>query len=325
MRGPVLAAIAALLLGAHARAEVPRVEHVFVLVEENQDFSAVIGEDSPMPYLNELASRYAVAASYYATAHPSISNYFMLTTGQAIWRDLGAEGDGHAEPIDQNNVVRALRRGHKTWKSYAEGLPHAGYTGGNVFTSHYVKRHNPLAYFEKDLASDARTTLLPIEELTEDIARGRFANYSFIVPDMFHDGHDVEDAGGYDIGKATCGSREALGQADRWLREKIRPLVESPVFAEKGLLLIVFDEACESDRSDGAGHEGGGRVPMVLIGGRVRPGYRSIALYHHEDTLRLTLEALGIDRADFPGVARDARSMAEFFPSPEERAGQDRP
>src|SRR5437763_5542099 len=44
---------------------VPRLGHVVVVVEENTDYSSVIGNAS-MPYLNGLAREYALAANYYA-------------------------------------------------------------------------------------------------------------------------------------------------------------------------------------------------------------------------------------------------------------------
>ena len=69
----VAAALCLLMLGGLASAQIPRADHVFIVVEENQDFSCVIG-NSAAPYLNGLAATYALAASFYANSHPSISN-----------------------------------------------------------------------------------------------------------------------------------------------------------------------------------------------------------------------------------------------------------
>jgi hypothetical protein len=52
---------------------------------------------------------------------------------------------------------------------------------------------------------------------------------------------------------------------------------------------------------------------IVIVNSKVKPGYRSVTLYHHESTLRLTLEALGLDQSHWPGAAKDATSMAECF------------
>src|SRR5262249_25692950 len=58
---------------------IPLVSHVFLLVEENHSYNSVIGNPT-MPYTNSLAQKYALATHYYADAHPSLPNYFMLTT-----------------------------------------------------------------------------------------------------------------------------------------------------------------------------------------------------------------------------------------------------
>jgi len=136
-----------------------------------------------MPFLNGLAAKYAVAASYYANSHPSISNYFVLTTGQAIYK--GRFGDVRTDHVDVDNVIRQLKQNGKTWRSYAEGVPGPGYMGGNIDSTGYVKRHNPLAYFAKDIADNERANLAPFSQFSDDLAENRLPNYSFIVPQSF--------------------------------------------------------------------------------------------------------------------------------------------
>lgn len=299
-----------LLTAATASAQVPRVDHVFIVVEENQDFNCVIG-NANMPFLNGLAAKYAVAASFYANSHPSISNYFVLTTGQALYK--GRFGDLRTEHVDADNVIRELKQNGKTWRSYAEGIPNSGYTGGNIDGTGYVKRHNPLAFFEKDISPDERANLAPFSQFSDDLAQNRLANYSFIVPNLFDDGHSIKGTNGRNHGVARCGDAAALKQTDDWLKNIFSPLLASKVFTDSGLLVITYDEASEDDESDGAGHAGGGRVLTILISSKVKPAYRSIAIYHHESILRLSLEALGLDENHWPGGAKNAPSMAEFF------------
>jgi acid phosphatase len=73
-----------------------------IVVEENEGNSSVIGSSS-MPYLNALADRYGLAVNYYANTHPSIGNYFWLTTGQQITNDSNFVG-----PVSVDNIVRQL-------------------------------------------------------------------------------------------------------------------------------------------------------------------------------------------------------------------------
>src|SRR5437588_6038764 len=60
--------------------QIPVVDHVFIVVEENHSYASVIG-NSAMPYTNSLAQKYALATQYYADRHNSLPNYFMLTVG----------------------------------------------------------------------------------------------------------------------------------------------------------------------------------------------------------------------------------------------------
>src|SRR2546428_5230025 len=115
------------------------VKHVFIVVEENHGFSEVIG-NSNMPYLNSLATTYALAKGYHANTHPSIGNYFMLTTGQIITND-----DGFSGTVTEDNAARHLIQAGKTWKEYSESLPSAGYTGGG--RGGLGLHPNPLFYF----------------------------------------------------------------------------------------------------------------------------------------------------------------------------------
>ena len=81
LRIAVLVLLAA--FAASLSAQIPASHHVVVVVEENHNYSQVIGS-SAMPYLNSLANQYGLATQYYANTHPSIGNYFMMTTGQII-------------------------------------------------------------------------------------------------------------------------------------------------------------------------------------------------------------------------------------------------
>ena len=203
----VAAALCFLAFSSAGSAQVPRVDYTFIVVEENQDFSCVIGNPG-MKFLNDLATKYGLAASYYANAHPSISNYFMLTAGQAIYK--GRMGDFRSDPVDVDNVIRELKSTGKTWRAYVEGVPGPGYTGGNIGNTGYVKRHNPLAYFEKDIPASDRSNLAPFAQFSDDLANQRLANYAgsiahWLYPtELRHHRHVFADIGSGDFGFDVC-------------------------------------------------------------------------------------------------------------------------
>lgn len=265
-----------------AAAAVPASSHVFLLVEENHQYVDVIGSGA-MPYLSSLATKYGLATQYFANTHPSIGNYFMLTTGQILTND-----DGDCGTHSNDNLVRHLIAAGKTWKSYAESLPSVGYTGCD--TGAYVKRHNPLSYFTDVVNSSSEAAnLVSFTQLGSDLASNNLPDFSLIVPNVNDDAHNG-----------------TLGQADAWLQQNIQPLIASPVFNTDGILIIVFDESIVSDTQGGGGH-----VPAVVIGPKVKAGYTSTTYYQHQSTLRTILEALGANPS--LGAAGNAPDMKEFF------------
>lgn len=260
----------------------PTFSHVALVVLENHSYSDVIGSSS-MPYLNSLAQKYGLAAQYYANAHPSLPNYFMLTAGQ-----LETMTDSFSGVVTDDNVVRELVNANKSWKAYAESLPSAGYTGNDVYP--YLRRHNPFVYFSDVQNSAAQAAnIVPFTQFAQDLAGNALPQYLYIVPNALDDAHDG-----------------TLAQADAWLQQNIGPFLASAAFQNGGLLVITFDESETSDTANGGGH-----VATVIVSSQPKANYVSQTLFQHQSTLQLTLAASGV--TTFPGQAASAPSMAEFF------------
>jgi len=260
-----------------------RINHVVLVVEENHSFSDIIG-NAGAPYLNSLAKTYGLATQYYAVTHPSIGNYFMLTTGQIVT-------DNELSPpptVTVDNIVRELLANGKTWKSYAESLPTNGYLGMDVYP--YAQHHNPFVFFS-DVQNNPQqqNNVVPFTQFALDLASGQLPNFSFITPNQLHNAHDG-----------------TLAEADSWLNQNIAPLLSNPVFQKDGLLIVVFDESEFTDLAHGGGH-----TVWVAAGPFVKKGFQSANLYQHENTLRFILSSLGVPT--FPGTAAAAPDMTEFL------------
>ncbi|HZS95915.1 MAG TPA: alkaline phosphatase family protein [Terriglobales bacterium] len=271
-----------------------QVKHVYLVVLENHSYSSIIG-NANMPWLNALAKKYAYASAYYANTHPSIGNYFELTTGKII-----TNNDAYKTKVTADNIVRHLLSAGKTWKEYSEGLPSVGYTGGD--TGKYTQHHNPLSYFSdvRD-SSSAILNLVPFTQFATDRRNGTQPNYSFIVPNNNDNGHDCP------ANLPSCTDSQRLAHVDTWLKNNLGPLVGSSGFnaTHGGLLVIVFDE------SAGDNTHGGGRVAWVVAGPDVKKAYVSKTFYQHQSTLRFLAERLGL--TSFPGAAATAPNMQEFI------------
>ena len=268
-------------------------DHVFVVVLENHGFAQVNGSPA-MPYLNSLATKHALATNYFADTHPSIGNYFMLTTGA-----LESNDDGFTGMVTDNNIVRVLNAAGKTWKSYAESIPSPGYLGPDAGI--YIKHHNPFTYFSDVMNSPSQAAnIVPFSQLSADLSAGTLPSFGFIIPNDQDNAHDCPG------GAATCLDTDKLTAADNWLKANIDPLITSPKFGNS-VVIIVWDESVLSDIANG-----GGQVSMVMVGPQVKTGFKSTTFFDHRATLRLALSLLGA--TDLPNGAAFANSMREFFP-----------
>lgn len=288
----------ALLSSVSVFGQVPRSRHVYIVAEENHSYEHLVG--SPyMPYLNSLLARGGTATQFYADMHGSLENYLIVTSGQYL-----THNNSTLATFNVDNIERHLLLNGMTFKSYAQTLPYAGYTG--LYSGAYMKRHAPLPYYTDMAASSLLMHHVSTTELAKDIANGTLPNFAFITPDGNHDMHNCPN-----------GLNPCLQTADSWLKANIAPLLATAPFQPggDGLLIIWADEAdlstdnrCSATVPTGCG----GRILVAMIGPKVKAGYKSVKTYHHPSVLKTMLEALGTT-ANFPAAANTAPDMREFF------------
>lgn len=266
----------------------PSSKHVVMVIEENQGYSTVVGNGNVWPHLNALIGQGALATNYYADSHPSIGNYFMLTTGQTL-----TTNDSSTKVWNVDNIARRMLAAKIPFRVYAEGITN-GYLGGNKGL--YVIRHNPFAMLSDVAGSQqaADAVLWPFTQFTADEASHALPEFSFVLPDINDDAHSGTPR-----------------QADDWLQANVLgALSGDPAFQPggDGILIVVFDEALDSDKAHGGGH-----VAAVFWGPNVKAGFTqaSTTVFQHESMLRTVMEALGLPNP--PGAASNAPTMAEFF------------
>lgn len=288
----------ALFFGVSAFAQVPRSKHVYIVAEENRSYERIVGSAS-MPYLNSLLAKGAVATQFYSNMHGSLENYLIVTSGQYLTHNNDTLAVFNVDNIERHLLINGM-----TFKSYAQTLPFAGYTG--LYSGAYMKRHAPLPYYTDMANSSLIKEHVSTTQLAKDIANGTLPNFAFITPDGNNDMHNC----GTDLG--AC-----FWTADQFLKNTIGPLLASAPFQPggDGVLIIWADEAdlgsdnrCSATVSTGCG----GHILVAMIGPQVKAGYKSTATYHHQSVLRTVLEATGTT-ANFPSAANTAPDMREFF------------
>ncbi len=225
---------------ASPAAAAPRLKHVWVVVLENHSSGQILGNPQA-PYLNKLAHRNGLATKYYSLDHPSLPNYLALISGSTQGCGSDSCKPGYGGPL----LTRQLRHRHLAWRGYFQGLPHAGYVGGDHGS--YVRHHNPFSYFKAITNSHhARRNIRPLTALRRSLRHP--AAFNLVVPDNQHNMH--------------TGS---ISKSDKWLRHWIPKITHSRKFRHHSVLFITFDEG--HNDSSGCCIHGvhGGRTVLIAI------------------------------------------------------------
>jgi hypothetical protein len=306
----------------------PPIRHVFVINLENEGFKSTFRLNSPAPYLaHTLRAKGMLLDFYYATAHNSLPNYIAQISGQGPNADTQADcqtfsdfqgtgtvapgqavGQGCVYPASVRTLPEQLDAKGFTWAGYMEDMAHspapntcrhpALNSKDDTQTAEpgdqYAVRHNPFMYFHSiiDRQDYCDRHVLPLKRLP--VALGSVAttpNFSYITPNLCHDGHDEP---------CVTGEPGGLVTADKWLQQWVPKILNSPAFKQDGLLVVTFDEAEAFSRTGdqdasaccnespgpnspmpGIFGPGGGRVGAVLVSPYIRPGSFNDTPYNH--------------------------------------------
>jgi hypothetical protein len=334
-RVAVLIAMTAVVAGAPAAAQaLPPIKHVFVIWLENKGYDETFKQQNPKaPYLaTTLPAMGSLLPEYYAIGHLSLDNYIAVISGQGpnpqtqsdcqfytdftpgtMGADGQAMGSGCVYPTAVPTLANQLEGKGLTWKGYMEDMakgpldqttcrhPAANQqdsTQSAKVGDQYAARHNPFVYFHSIIdGPSCRQNDVDLSLMPGDIASSATtASFSFITPNLCSDGHDE-----------PCVDKQpgGLTSIDKFLREWVPKILNSPGYKDNGLLVVSFDEAQNSDASACCGEvssntpnaggttsgPGGGKVGAVLISPFIQPASGDHTPYNHYSFLR-TMEDL---------------------------------
>lgn len=311
-----LAIALALLLPQFTRASAaPSFSHIYVIMEENTSYDAIVGNTADAPYINSLINTYGFAANYYGVTHSSEPNYIASIAGDFF----GLHTDDPTFRSDATNIVDQLESKGLTWATYQQGLPAVGSTVDQypaTGSGLYVRKHNPFMLFNDVLNSPSRlANVKPMDNLATDLATGKAPNYAFIVPDECHDMHGVSPPSATAYGMPWCGypanfviPHKTVQAADSYLKYLVTTIMSSPAWTSDSVIVVTWDENESSGLpSNGptrgyAGTEGccasppgdgGGRVPAIVIT-NTPTHLVSLRPYNHYSLLRTIEDNFGL-------------------------------
>ncbi len=257
-------------------ANVPRFDHVFLIMMENTDYGQVIGDTANAPFMNQLAARGTLLANYQAVYHPSDENYMAIAGGDGLITGAVYFPNIH---IAAPHVGDLLEAAGKSWKTYEEGMG----TPCNTTTKYdknYEPDDAPFINFVNIQNNPARCRahLVDLSEWPKDLRTADTTPaFAWLAADDYNDGELPGD-----------GSPKSLRAQDRWLRATLTPLFASPAWRnQKSLLILTWDESSTVLNN---------HIATIVIGsqGTVKTGYVSQRRYDHYSSARTIETALGL-------------------------------
>ncbi|HEY9085501.1 MAG TPA: alkaline phosphatase family protein [Candidatus Tyrphobacter sp.] len=362
LRFPAAIALLALLVTAavhvdaasNARgldAQIPRYQHIFVIVEENKDYGEIIGS-SDAPTITRLAREYGNATDFYAETHPSEPNYVALIGGYTygIRDDDAYFCKPHSssplcpdsnEPGYVNHTVNApnlatqLQAAHLSWKNYNESLPKPGSLAVIAADPHardvpstlevYASKHSGFINFVSVQKDPRRAQhIVGFDQLYSDLKSGNVPNLSFIIPNLCNEMHGAGEPGTpEDCQYSHLG--KLIWRGDQNVASITQRIMASPVWrsSANAAIVITFDEdghfptldytgCCGNDPHDPA-NRGGGHIPTVVITNHGPRHVSDATPYSHYSLLRTIEDAFGIHTYLRQAGAAGVKPMLPLF------------
>lgn len=260
----------------------PRFDHIVVVVEENKDYSEIIGANTTATYINSLLTEGTLFTNYHAVTHPSQPNYLDLYSGS----DQGVNGDAcSASTFPQPDLGGQLIGAGFSFAGYSESMPSAGYTGcydtPTTFGSLYARKHNPWANFSDANGTSTNLTFSSFPTASTDFSK--LPTVSFVIPNLQNDMHDG-----------------SIQQGDSWLKQNMSSYIEW-ARTHNSLCVVIWDEENESNGVESNPNQ----VPLIFVGQHVQAGSTSNANLSHYDMLRTLEDMYGLPPANNAATASD--------------------
>jgi phosphatidylinositol-3-phosphatase len=257
--------------------------HIFVIMLENHSKSSVLG-DPNAPYINSLASQYAVAENYYGVTHPSEPNYVAAISGSNWF----VNDDNPANRFNHTNIVDQLEAKKLSWGAYMESMPSVGYTGDywpGTSQQLYASKHNPFVLFDDIRSSSARLAHdKPYTSLATDLQKvSTTPNFVWITPNQCHDMHggvftpvapDGSDGTPCPFGSTKDDANDAAlkQKADGFVKGAVTQIMASPAW--KAGLAAIFIVTDENDFTNNAATDGWESADGCCDSPILPPGYQ---------------------------------------------------
>jgi hypothetical protein len=240
-------------------------DHIVLVIMENHSRPQVFNSGEA-PYIMSLAKD-AYAANFmqsYGITHPSQPNYLTLYSGKT--QGVTDNEVPWNAPFTTANLGRQLLNAGKTFVTYSEDLPYAGYDG--EASDAYRRKHNPAVNWVGTGKNQIPASVnQPFTAFPSDYSQ--LPTVSFVVPSQDNDMHDG-----------------SIAEGDQWLKDNMDGYIQWAK-THNSLFILTFDE----DDDDANNH-----ITTIFIGSMVAKGRYTTRINHYK-VLRTIEDMYGLPYA----------------------------
>ena len=273
-----LLAVVISLCSFEADAQIPKPDHIVVVILENHAFDQIVGSKHA-PFMNSIINgkNCALFVNAYAVTHPSQPNYLAIFAGST----LGITDDDLPKvfPFTQKNLGAELLQHGYTFAGYSEDLPATGYNG--KYTKVYARKHNPWVNWQDSKENGIPAKLnLPFTAFPENF--NKLPTVAFVIPNINDDMHD---------------GREPVrtSRGDKWIQTNLGRYINWAK-NHNSLFIVTFDEDNVLE---------GNHIPTFIYGPMVKAGKYKQKINHYN--LLRTIE--DIYKLPYAGASADSSAI----------------
>lgn len=332
----------------------PHMNHVFVIMMENTSYSDLLNRSNPnTAYIRTLAKTYGLETNYFGVTHTSLPNYIATTSG-STWQS-NTDDPNQAPLFNHENIMDSLEQANISWKGYMESLPYAGdlanyasFTGsapspGNAL---YVRKHDPFLMYPDVYNNPKRAQkVVPLSQLSSDLASGNVPQFSWISPNVCNDMHGMSGtACPYASPSNPAYQAQLYANGNAFIKKWVTAIMASPAWNGNSTIFITWDEGSYNDispyqplddrggpdsprvpnpsvnPSTGSGGDlvgstvyGGGHVPMIVVSRLGARGITGNIWSDHYSLLKTIEENFNLPLLGYSGDSVQVHSLKDLL------------
>jgi hypothetical protein len=260
---------------------------------ENENYNQIIG-NAYAPILNALAQDYGSATKYTGVADPSEPNYVAMLGGDFFGINSDDPYWFPGQTVTAANLMSQLERAGKTWRGYFQSMPYPGYRGYCFpdkcngipdADTQYVAKHNGIVNFANLQTPGEFANMVPLSQLSADLASRTIPSFSYIVPNECNDMHGAPPWCVDSDRTGTVQQSWLIAQGDKFVGNIINKITSSSTWPTgNNAIVVTFDE----------GNTANSEIVTIVIANHGPRGVIDSTSYNHYSLLASLQQTFGL-------------------------------